>query len=86
MTGPWTLQLGLELIVHNAMEGFIGDLQGKRLPAPVLAFHVAGDGLRGGEAGLQLREHRGGQTLGAGWGASLFVGQEGREPPVALGA
>lgn len=85
MAGTGALQLGLELIVHNAMESFIGDIQGKLLSEPVLESHVACEARRGGEADLQLREPRCGQTLLAGWGARLFGGQEGREPPVAIG-
>jgi hypothetical protein len=68
------------------MAGLIGDRQSKLLPEPVLELHVAGEARWGCEAGWQLREARGWQPLLAGWGASLCVGQEGREPPVALGA
>ena len=86
MAGPGALQLGLELVVHNAVEGFIGHLQSKLLAEPLLDGPIAGKPTGAGQARLKLREHGGGQTFLACWRASLFVGQQGGEPPLAIGA
>jgi hypothetical protein len=86
MAGPGALPLGLELVVHQAVEGLRGHLQSTRLAEPLLDGSRAGKPAGGGQARLSLREHRGGQTLLACWSASLFGGQEGGEPPLAIGA
>ena len=86
MAGPRPLQLGFELVVHNAMQGFIGHLQAKRLAQPLLELNIAGNPPGGGQACWQVLEYGGWQTLLASWSAGLFVGQEGGEPPVAIRA
>jgi len=57
------LQLGFELVVHKAMEGFIRPLYTKLLAEPLLDRHRAGKPAGGGQARLSLREHSGWQTL-----------------------
>src|SRR5262249_38143173 len=52
MAGPGALQLGLELVVHNAVEGLIGHLQRKRLAEPLLDGPIAGKAAGGGQARL----------------------------------
>ena len=74
MAGARTLQLGLELIVHDAVERFKGDLQTKLVMEPLLDLDIAGKPTGGRQARLELREHRRRQTLLAGRSPRFFVG------------
>jgi hypothetical protein len=75
MAGPWSFQLGLELVMHNPMEGFIGDLQGKLLAEPALDVEVTGKACGRRQAGLELLEHGGREGLLAGRRSRFFVRQ-----------
>jgi len=85
MAGPGALQLGLELVGHNVIEGLLRHLQSKRLAEPLLDGPRAGTSTGAGQARLALREDSGGQTLLAGRRPRLFGGQQGGEPPGAIG-
>jgi hypothetical protein len=71
MTGTRALQLRVELIGHNAMEGFLRDCQGKRLAELARDVEVTGEAHGSRQAGLELREH--------GWREGLLAGR--RSPP-----
>ena len=86
MAGPRPLQLRFELVVHNTIEGLIGHVESKRLAEPLVHLQIASTPTGGGQARLQLLAHGSWQTLLAGRSAGLFIGQEGGEPPVAIGA
>ena len=76
MTGARPFELGLELVADDTVQGLIGDLQGKRLPEPVLDGHVAGEARGRGEPRLELGEDGRRQRLLPRGRSRLFVGSE----------
>jgi hypothetical protein len=76
MAGPRPLQLGFELVAHNAVEGFIRHLYAKLLAQPALHIEITGKAWGRRQARLALREHRWRQGLLARWRPRLFGGQE----------
>jgi hypothetical protein len=75
MAGPGPLELGLELVVHNAMQRFIRYLKAKLLTEPGLHLAIAAKASRDGQAAFELLEHGRRERLLASRRPGLFVGQ-----------
>jgi hypothetical protein len=86
MPRAWALELGLQLVAHNAMHRLVAQLQTMRLTEPLLHFQVPGKPCRSGETCFELLEDRWGQTLLARWGTRLFVRQQGFQAARAIAA
>ena len=86
MTGPRPVALGLELVVHHAVAGFLGPLQPILLAEPVLDSERTGTARWGRPARFALLEHDRWEGLLARRRPRLFVGQEGCQPAVARAA
>ncbi len=72
--------------MHNTMEGFIGDLQGKFLTQPALDIEVTRKARGRRQAHFELLEHGRRQHLLAGRRSRCVVRQEGLEAAGTLAA
>src|SRR4029450_9067211 len=84
MPRAWALELGLQLVAHNAMHSLVAQLQTMRLTEPLLHLQVPGKPCRSGETCFELLEDRRRQTLLSRWGAGLFVRQQGLQTARAI--
>src|SRR4030095_15329565 len=86
MAGARPLELGLELIVHNAVQRFIRQLKTERLPPPLLHSKITGKTGRGSQTRRELLEHSWREGLLPPRRPSLFVCQQGGQAALTIAA
>ena len=72
--------------MHNTVEGFIGDLQGKCLTQPALDVEVTRKARGRRQARFELLEHDRREGLLARWRSRFFGGPQGVQPAVPIAA